>query len=393
MIAGGTEPTGSLPNATTAVSVERLAKTFRIATDPIHSLKERVLRLGRGGHIDFQALQTVTFDIQQGETVGILGHNGSGKSTLLKCIAGILTPTSGQVRVRGRLASLLELGAGFHPELTGRENVYINAAFYGLGRKRIDRVFDEIVDFAELAQFIDEPVKHYSSGMYVRLGFAVAVNLDPEVLLVDEVLAVGDELFQAKCLSRVKRFQDEGRTIVFVTHDARTVRQICTRAIVLDRGQVVLDGSPGDAIRSLREHLHGTLDERTPLGDDGTGLIGTATVHHEHEPERTHLHPGEPFDIVVELCPQEPIEHPVLTIEITDRRGNLLYGADTDGLGTPLSRLDEPRPVRVRIGRTWLLDGDYPVSLKLTDRAWGACSTGAKASPRSRSPRPSAPRG
>ena len=149
MIAAGTEPTGSLPNATTAVSVERLAKTFRIATDPIHSLKERVLRLGRGGHIDFQALQTVTFDIQQGETVGILGHNGSGKSTLLKCIAGILTPTSGQVRVRGRLASLLELGAGFHPELTGRENVYINAAFYGLGRKRIDRVFDEIVDFAE----------------------------------------------------------------------------------------------------------------------------------------------------------------------------------------------------------------------------------------------------
>ena len=264
-MAGAAEPTGGLPNATTAVSVEQLAKTFRIATDPIHSLKERVLRLGRGGHIDFQALQTVTFDIQQGETVGILGHNGSGKSTLLKCIAGILTPTSGQVRVRGRLASLLELGAGFHPELTGRENVYINAAFYGLGRKRIDRVFDEIVDFAELAQFIDEPVKHYSSGMYVRLGFAVAVNLDPEVLLVDEVLAVGDELFQAKCLSRVKRFQDEGRTIVFVTHDARTVRQICTRAIVLDRGQVVLDGSPGDAIRSLREHLHGTLDERTAL--------------------------------------------------------------------------------------------------------------------------------
>ena len=154
----------------------------------------------------------------------------------------------------------------------------------------------------------------------------------------------------------------------------------------------MLDGTPGDAIRSLREHLHGTLDERTPLGDDGTGLIGTATVHHEHEHERTHLRPGEPFDIVVELCPQEPIEHPVLTIEITDRRGNLLYGADTDGLGTPLSRFDEPRPVRVRIGRTWLLDGDYPVSLKLTDRASGASSTGATASPRSRSPRPSAPR-
>ena len=372
MIAGGTEPTGSLPNATTAVSVERLAKTFRIATDPIHSLKERVLRLGRGGHIDFQALQTVTFDIQQGETVGILGHNGSGKSTLLKCVAGILQPTRGEIVTRGRLAALLELGAGFHPELTGRENVYINASILGLGRKR------------------------HRPGVRRdrRLRRARAVHRHAgEALLVGHVRAAGLRRRRQRRPRHPPRRRgarrrrrgvpaqvpragqaassDEGRTILFVTHAADLVRRICDRAIVLDHGQIVLDGSPGEAIRSLREHLHGTLDERTPLGDDGTGLIGTATVHHEHEHERTHLHPGEPFDIVVELCPQEPIEHPVLTIEITDRRGNLLYGADTDGLGTPLSRLDEPRPVRVRIGRTWLLDGDYPVSLKLTDRASG----------------------
>src|SRR4051795_7899169 len=202
-----------------AIEIRHVSKHFRLYHEHYSSLKEKMIHFGRIPFEDFVALHDIDIEIEQGETVGILGHNGSGKSTLLKCIAGILTPTSGQVRVRGRLASLLELGAGFHPELTGRENVYINAAFYGLGRKRIDRVFDEIVDFAELAQFIDEPVKHYSSGMYVRLGFAVAVNLDPEVLLVDEVLAVGDETFQVKCLSRIRQFQSEGRTIVFVTHD------------------------------------------------------------------------------------------------------------------------------------------------------------------------------
>jgi ABC-type polysaccharide/polyol phosphate transport system ATPase subunit len=356
--------------AATAVSVDRLAKTFRISTDPIRSLKERVLRLGRGGHVDFQALQTVTFDIEQGETVGILGHNGSGKSTLLKCIAGILTPTSGEVRVRGRLASLLELGAGFHPELTGRENVYINAAFYGLGRRAVDRVFDDIVEFAELAQFIDEPVKHYSSGMYVRLGFAVAVHLDPEVLLVDEVLAVGDELFQAKCLSRIQRFQDDGRTIVFVTHDAPTVRQVCSRAIVLDRGEIVLDGSPGDAVRSLREHLHGSFDERSPVAD-GHGVIGAVAVRHRYEQERRFVRPGEPVDLEIDLVPVEPVERPVLGIEIADRRGNLLFRTDSDALGVTLRRLAEPRRVRVHIGRTWLLDGEFPISVKLTDRATG----------------------
>ncbi|MCB0985894.1 MAG: ABC transporter ATP-binding protein, partial [Ilumatobacter sp.] len=155
-----------------------------------------------------------------GETLGILGHNGSGKSTLLKCISGILKPTTGTIRIRGRIASLLELGAGFHPELTGRENVFINAAFLGISRAEIARRFDDIVDFAELHEFIDEPVKHYSSGMYVRLGFAVAINLDPDILLVDEVLAVGDEVFQRKCLDRVRQFQQEGRTIVVVTHAA-----------------------------------------------------------------------------------------------------------------------------------------------------------------------------
>jgi ABC-2 type transport system ATP-binding protein len=273
------------------------------------------------------------------------------------------------VRVRGRLASLLELGAGFHPELSGRENVYINAAFYGMGRRDIDRVFDDIVGFSELAQFIDEPVKHYSSGMYVRLGFAVAVNLDPDVLLVDEVLAVGDELFQAKCLSRIKQFQAEGRTIVFVTHDAATVRQVCDRAIVINHAELVLDGSPGDAIRVFREHLHGNLAERPIVASD-TNVIADVSIRYP-DPARAHIRPGEPLTIIADIRPAQPIAEPVLSVEINDQRGNVVFAVDTDGLGTPLTKLDDARAVAIRVDRTWLLDGEFRVTLKLTDRASG----------------------
>jgi ABC-type polysaccharide/polyol phosphate transport system ATPase subunit len=360
-------------NGRLAVSVESVSKSFRIATHPVNSLKERIVRLHRGGHVEFHALRQIDCEIVEGETVGILGHNGSGKSTLLKCIAGILTPTAGQVRVRGRLASLLELGAGFHPELSGRENVYINAAFYGMPRREIDRRFDDIVAFAELQQFIDEPVKHYSSGMYVRLGFAVAVNLEPDVLLVDEVLAVGDELFQAKCLSRIKQFQTEGRTIVFVTHDAATVRQVCDRAVVLDHGRLVLDGRPGDAIRTFREHLHGTLANVAEAAPDseGAGVIGNVAIHHAHMTSRRHLLPGEPVDIVIDVDPDQPIAEPVLRVEVADRAGTRLFAVDSDALGQPLPPISAPRQLHIAIKGVWLLDGEYPVSLRLADRVTG----------------------
>jgi ABC-type polysaccharide/polyol phosphate transport system ATPase subunit len=351
-----------------SIVVDDVSKSFRIATKPMTSLKERVLRFGRSGWEEFEALRGVDLAVEQGQTVGILGHNGSGKSTLLKCVAGILTPTTGAVRVRGRLTSLLELGAGFHPDLTGRANVYLNAAFYGMGRKQTDRVFDDIVEFAELQQFIDEPVKHYSSGMYVRLGFAVAVNLDPDVLLVDEVLAVGDESFQVKCLSRIKQFQAEGRTIVFVTHDAETVRRVCERALVLDHGHVVLDGEPGKAIRVLRERLVAGQAS----GDEPTGALGAVRVRHAHELTRPHLRGGEAITLEVELRVDSPVAEPVLDIEIGDRLGRRIFHVDTDGLGTPLRALHEDRTVRIGIREIRLLDGRYPISLRLIDRATGA---------------------
>ncbi|HVJ95842.1 MAG TPA: ABC transporter ATP-binding protein [Acidimicrobiia bacterium] len=228
-----------------AIEVQNVSKQFRLYHEHYTSLKERVIHFGRIPFEPFMALKDVDFDIEQGTTVGLLGHNGSGKSTLLKCIAGILQPSTGEIRTHGRLAALLELGAGFNPELTGRENIFLNASILGLSKKDTALIFDDIVAFAELEKFIDMQVRHYSSGMYIRLGFAVAVNVDPEILLVDEVLSVGDEAFQRKCLERVSKFQKEGRTILVVTHAADLVRQTCSRAIVLDHGVVVADGPPG----------------------------------------------------------------------------------------------------------------------------------------------------
>jgi len=238
-----------------AVEVQGVSKRFRLYHEKYTSLKERVIHAGRVPHQDLWALRDIGFDVQEGETLGILGRNGSGKSTLLKCICGVLQPTTGQVVVRGKLAGLLELGAGFQQELSGRENVYLNGSMLGLTKREVDRMFDDIVEFAELGQFIDNQVKFYSSGMYVRLGFAVAVNVDPDVLVIDEVLAVGDERFQRKCMERVKQFQREGRTILFVSHAPDLVRNLCDRAVVLADGEMVGMGAPGEAVRLFRERL------------------------------------------------------------------------------------------------------------------------------------------
>ena len=239
----------------TAIEVRRVSKHFRLYHEQFTSLKERMLHWGKVPYEDFWALRDIELEIEEGQTFGLLGHNGSGKSTLLKCTAGIVQPTSGEIMTRGRVAALLELGAGFQPAMSGRENIYLNASLLGMSRKYVDRRFDDIVAFAELEQFIDNQVKYYSSGMYVRLGFAVAVHMDPDILIVDEVLAVGDELFQRKCFDRVRQFQREGRTIVVVTHSPDLVRQVCDRAAVLDHGLLVGLGSPAEAVRSYREHL------------------------------------------------------------------------------------------------------------------------------------------
>jgi ABC-2 type transport system ATP-binding protein len=240
------------------IRVEGVSKSFVIRKD--NSLKERVVTFGRRGRVhqeSFSALKDVSFSIRAGSSLGLLGSNGSGKSTLLKVIGGIIDPSSGTVQRRGRLAALLELGAGFHPDLSGRENVYLNAAILGLSKEETAAEFDSILAFSEIGDFIDTQVKFYSSGMYVRLAFAVAVHTNPDVLLVDEVLAVGDEAFQRKCMDKIRQFQREGRTIVLVSHSAEQVMEVCDRGLVLNHGEVAFIGSAADATRVHREILEG----------------------------------------------------------------------------------------------------------------------------------------
>ncbi|MEV8147159.1 ABC transporter ATP-binding protein [Arthrobacter sp. NPDC080073] len=240
-----------------AIEVQKLNKQFVLRHT--RSLKEAIVWLvtGRKGDISkkFHALHNVDLEIQQGETVALLGLNGSGKSTLLKHISGVMLPDSGSVRTRGRVAGLIEVGAGFHHDLSGRENVYLNGAILGMTEAQIDEQFDSIVEFSEIGEFIDTEVRFYSSGMYLRLAFSVAVHTDPEVFLVDEILAVGDEPFQRKCLARIKELSAAGKTLVVVSHDLELVSRICDRGVVLKHGNVVFDGAIDDAVAQLRSQV------------------------------------------------------------------------------------------------------------------------------------------
>ncbi|MCA1713195.1 MAG: ABC transporter ATP-binding protein [Actinobacteria bacterium] len=281
-----------------------MSKSYLTHKSKATQLKERVVR-GRGmGTETFHALTDVDIVVGEGETVGLIGPNGAGKSTLLKILAGILRPTTGEVEVQGRIASLLELGAGFNGELSGRENVYLNAALLGLSRREVDGLFDSIVEFSEQGPRIDDPVKHYSSGEYVKLAFSIAVHVDPDVLLVDEVLAVGDEAFARKCLAKIREFQEAGRTILFVTHSLDLVEELCTRGVVVDHGKVQFDGDPAFAVGTLRRILGTDRPVGAPevVPDMGGIQILSATVSATPGgPAAVALDAGQPLFLRVEL--------------------------------------------------------------------------------------------
>ncbi len=360
-----------------AIEVEGLTKTFRLYKEKPSSLKERVLKFRRIRYEHFTALRNIHLDIEAGTTVGLLGHNGSGKSTLLKCIAGIIQPTAGLVRTAGRMAALLELGAGFHPELSGRENVYLNGSILGLKKAEVDRIFDDIVGFAELDSFIDTPVKHYSSGMYIRLGFAVAINVDPEILLVDEVLSVGDEAFQRKCIDKVKTFQAEGRTIVVVTHAADLVRQMCHKAAALEHGVMVAQGEPNDVIRQFRERL---LAASTPAEDMtpelarsemspmwGRVKIADARIAYA-TPDQEAAAPGEPMRLDITLEAPEPVDDVVVGIAVYNSMGWLIFGTNSEYHGVDLGTIGGRRTVSYVFPDVPLLDGTYAVTIGVHTR-------------------------
>ena len=247
------------------VKFDRVSKRFVIRHQHARSFQDTLVNFFHqqsGSDEEFWALRDVCFEVQRGETLGIIGQNGSGKSTILKMITRILEPTSGRIGVEGRVSALIELGAGFHPDLSGRENVYLNGSILGFSRKQMNRLFDEIVEFAELERFIDTPVKHYSSGMFARLGFAVAISVDPDVLIIDEVLSVGDESFQRKCFDRLATHRRSGKTIIFVSHSMDVVEKICDRAIWLHDGMVRSNGSTVSAIREYMIQVQHHDEER-----------------------------------------------------------------------------------------------------------------------------------
>jgi ABC-2 type transport system ATP-binding protein len=363
--------------ANVAVDIKDISKRFRLTTGRYNSVKERVIHASRTSHEEFWALKNVSVQVNEGETLGILGRNGSGKSTLLKCVCGVLQPTSGEVVVRGKLAGLLELGAGFQTDLTGRENIYLNGSLLGMTKRDVDKVFDDIVDFSELEEFIDGPVKFYSSGMYVRLGFAVAVNVDPDILVVDEVLAVGDERFQRKCIDRVRQFQNEGRTILLVTHSPDQVRSICDRAVVLSHGELLTDSLPGEAVRIFREGLleeEDTLvagEEVSPAAevaapvavstpDTNHPVRLTYTVHtYPRAAEVPYLTTGDQLVIGVGYHASIATDDVVFTLELLDDDDIPITRTDTGILGYRFDLPVGPGLINFVIENVPLLDGSF----------------------------------
>jgi ABC-type polysaccharide/polyol phosphate transport system ATPase subunit len=354
------------------IAVDHASRRFRVYPREARRLKDLVVARRRTKGHDVVALRDVTFHVEPGSAVGLVGRNGSGKTTLLRLVSGIIKPTSGTVAVGGRVGSLLELGAGFHPDLTGRENVFLNGSIHGLKRAYIREQLDEIVAFAGLEEFIDLPVRTYSSGMYMRLGFAIAAHIDADVLLLDEVFAVGDEQFQRKCFGKIFEFKQRGGTIVFVSHDAAAVERLCDRAILLRHGRVEFDGPTHDAIVRYRRLLAADADpeERgAGLKEWGTGdaRIDDAALLGADGETRTQFLAAEPLTLRLRIVADRPLPPPRLSYEIRDSSGLLLAGASQSTTELGWDEHTRALVARFEVDQLPLADGRFHVRLGLTD--------------------------
>jgi ABC-type polysaccharide/polyol phosphate transport system ATPase subunit len=353
------------------IHVQDLTRVFRVFPQPVRTLKEVFVR-GRQKPTEVVALRSVSLDVAPGEAVGLVGRNGSGKTTLLRLLAGIIKPTSGRAEAGGRVASLLELGAGFQPEFTGRENVYLNGSIYGLKRAYIREQMDEIVAFAELERFIDLPVRTYSSGMYMRLGFAVAVHLAADILLLDEVFAVGDEAFQQKCFGKIFEFKRRGGTIVFVSHDAASVERLCERAVLLVEGRVDFDGPTHDAISRYHKLLSVERDpaeRRAGLTEWGSGearILEVDLLSAEGEERRQFL-AGEPLSLRLRILAERPLPPPKITYELRTEAGLLLSAGVQEASELGWEETPGERTLRFDVERLPLADGRFQLRFGLSD--------------------------
>lgn len=316
---------------------------------------------------DFWALKDVSFEINRGESVGFIGRNGAGKSTILKLLAAVTKPSDGKVVVDGRVAALIEVGAGFHPELTGRENVYLNGSILGMRKAEIEKSFDSIVSFSELEKFIDTPVKHYSSGMYVRLGFAIAVHTNPDIFLIDEVLAVGDEAFQQKCLTTLAAHKAAGKTIILVSHDLAKVQEVCDRCIYVCQGQIQKDGTPADVIRQYRFDVAGTqTNGQSPQHEYGQQAEILGVIFRRQDgSECSEFDPGDDLMIEVRYWAHRRIENPVFIVDIDGRKGAHVTAMSTRTDGIVIDSIEGKSSIFCRVPRLSLNEGIYTVNVEL----------------------------
>lgn len=354
-----------------AISVTSLSKNFRLYHERNRYIKAALLRGRRAKYEEFWALKDVSFEVPHGATLGIIGSNGSGKTTMLKCLTGIYTPERGSIKVDGKLAALLELGAGFHPELTGSENIFLNGAILGMSKQDIQSKFASIVEFAGLEKFIDTPVKNFSSGMVVRLGFSIASHVEPEILLIDEILSVGDQDFQRKSSEKIEEFRREGRTIVVVSHSLGLVQQLCKEVIWLDKGQIKQSGLAAEVIAA---YTGGSYAKQTDIDESQRNRWGTGDARINSIELLSQ--DGSPVEVIessaalqmrFQISAHTRLESPILRVQITRLNGDVIWATSTQRGADTLRILDGAATATLNIDSIHLLEGAYYVSASITD--------------------------
>jgi ABC-2 type transport system ATP-binding protein len=354
-----------------AISVSSLSKNFRLYHERNRYIKAALLRGRRAKYEEFWALKDVSFEVAHGATLGIIGSNGSGKTTMLKCLTGIYTPEKGAIKVDGKLAALLELGAGFHPELTGAENIFLNGSILGMSKRDVQNKFASIVEFAGLEKFIDTPVKNFSSGMVVRLGFSIASHVEPEILLIDEILSVGDQDFQRKSSEKIEEFRREGRTIVVVSHSLGLVQQLCKEVIWLDKGQIRQSGPAAEVIAAYTGGSYQPQTERAESSRNrwGTGdarINSIELLNHDGTIAQV-VESNAGAQIRFQISAHTRIESPILRVQITRLNGDVVWATSTQRGTNTMRVLDGPATATLNIESTKLLEGTYFVSAAITD--------------------------
>jgi len=369
-----------------AISVNTVSKKFRLYHEKNQYLKTALLSGKRARYEDFWAVNDVSFEVNTGSTFGIIGSNGSGKSTLLKCIAGILFPEKGSIVTRGRTAALLELGSGFHPDLSGRENIFLNGALLGLTKGELERKFDEIVDFAGLDEFIDTPVKNYSSGMAVRLGFAIAINVDPEILIIDEVLAVGDAAFQQKCYQKIESFRRDGKTILFVSHGLGDVTTLCSQVLWMEKGKARAVGRSIDLVSEYLGASHNTVHKTDETTGERWGNkefeVKRVEIIDEHDKVTDVVHTGRSMKVRIHYKKNSDATDVIAGLRISHLHGTQLFATNSRRRGDVLGEFGNTGYVDLHIPRTPMLAGTFQISVDLSDSSelytydhWGQCAT------------------